>query len=50
VISTLGGQQIDDQVKLIAAVKEAGNIKVHALVFYSKISISFCEMYTYIGA
>ncbi|KAL5168584.1 Isoflavone reductase [Glycine soja] len=27
VISTLGGQQIDDQVKLIAAVKEAGNIK-----------------------
>ena len=30
VISTLGGQQIDDQVKLIAAIKEAGNIKVHA--------------------
>ena len=29
VISTLGGQQIDDQVKLIAAIKEAGNIKVH---------------------
>ncbi|KAJ1415336.1 NmrA-like domain [Sesbania bispinosa] len=27
VISTLGGQQIDDQVKLIAAIKEAGNIK-----------------------
>jgi len=29
VISTVGGQQIDDQVKLIAAIKEAGNIKVH---------------------
>ncbi|KAG4973368.1 hypothetical protein JHK87_030189 [Glycine soja] len=27
VISTLGGQQIDDQVKVIAAIKEAGNIK-----------------------
>ncbi|CAJ1930187.1 unnamed protein product [Sphenostylis stenocarpa] len=27
VISTLGGQQIDDQLKLIAAIKEAGNIK-----------------------
>jgi len=30
VISALGGRQIDDQVKLIAAIKEAGNIKVHA--------------------
>jgi hypothetical protein len=29
VISTLSGAQIDDQVKLIAAIKEAGNIKVH---------------------
>ncbi|CAJ1930190.1 unnamed protein product [Sphenostylis stenocarpa] len=27
VISTLGGQQIDDQLKLITAIKEAGNIK-----------------------
>ncbi|XP_027913151.1 isoflavone reductase-like protein [Vigna unguiculata] len=27
VISTVGGQQIDDQVKLIAAIKEVGNIK-----------------------
>ncbi|KAL3038950.1 hypothetical protein AAZX31_01G160000 [Glycine max] len=27
VISALGGQQIDDQVKIIAAIKEAGNIK-----------------------
>lgn len=27
VISTLGGAQVDDQVKLIAAIKEAGNIK-----------------------
>ncbi|KAK7406724.1 hypothetical protein VNO78_08354 [Psophocarpus tetragonolobus] len=27
VISTVGGQQIEDQVKLIAAIKEAGNIK-----------------------
>ncbi|XP_020217249.1 isoflavone reductase homolog A622-like [Cajanus cajan] len=27
VISTLGGQQIDNQVKVIAAIKEAGNIK-----------------------
>jgi len=29
VISAVGGQQTDDQVKLIAAIKEAGNIKVH---------------------
>ncbi|KAK7406727.1 hypothetical protein VNO78_08357 [Psophocarpus tetragonolobus] len=27
VISTVGGQQIDDQVKVIAAIKEVGNIK-----------------------
>ncbi|GAU26225.1 hypothetical protein TSUD_224160 [Trifolium subterraneum] len=27
VISTLGGEQVNDQVKLIAAIKEAGNIK-----------------------
>ncbi|KAG5123556.1 hypothetical protein JHK82_030293 [Glycine max] len=34
VISTLGGQQIDDQVKVIAAIKEAGNIK--ALIYVTE--------------
>lgn len=29
VISAVGGEQIDDQVKLIAAIKQAGNIKVY---------------------
>ena len=31
VISTVGFEQITDQVKIIAAIKEAGNIKVLAL-------------------
>ncbi|KAK7406725.1 hypothetical protein VNO78_08355 [Psophocarpus tetragonolobus] len=33
VISALGGQQLDDQVKLIAAIKEAGNIKPNKIYF-----------------
>jgi hypothetical protein len=28
VISAVGNQQIDDQMKIVAAIKEAGNIKV----------------------
>ena len=34
VISTVGHLQIVDQVKIIAAIKEAGNVKVRVSKFY----------------
>ena len=37
VISTVGHLQIVDQVKIIAAIKEAGNVKVRVSKFYSKL-------------
>lgn len=37
VISTVGGLQIADQTKIIAAIKEAGNIKVRIL--FEKIKL-----------
>lgn len=37
VISTVGQFQLADQEKIIAAIKEAGNIKVHHLFSFLKI-------------
>ena len=39
VISTVGHALLADQVKIIAAIKEAGNVKVNRLVsiFYEKL-------------
>lgn len=34
VISTVGGESVADQVKLIAAIKEAGNVKVPSFHFF----------------
>lgn len=39
VISTVGHMQLADQVKIIAAIKEAGNIKVGNLFFLSPVFI-----------
>ena len=39
VISTVGHLQIVDQVKIIAAIKEAGNVKVRVSKFYSNFII-----------
>ena len=39
VISTVGHLQIVDQVKIIAAIKEAGNVKVRGIKFYSNFII-----------
>ena len=39
VISTVGAGQLADQEKLIAAIKEAGNVKVIIIVLYSLIYV-----------
>lgn len=39
VISTVGGGQLQDQAKIIAAIKEAGNVKVKLLKLMIFISI-----------
>ena len=43
VISTVGAAQVADQTNIIAAVKEAGNIKVGDLEQISSCILSFCK-------
>jgi len=46
VISTVGHAQIEDQVKIIAAIKEAGNVKVVIFILYYIILDTFFESFS----